>query len=68
MESAADNVYLPDCFEILNCETTTNHENDQTYGKDSSIFCSDTITRYSKKEQSNRSEVIANICEENLLC
>ena len=67
VKSAADNIYLPNCFEILNCETEETDENDQPYEMDSFIVCSDTINRYSKYEQSNRPKVVANRLEEKVL-
>ena len=41
MKSAADSLYYR--FELLNCETTENDENDHPYHKDASIVSIDTI-------------------------
>ena len=42
MNSAADSIYSPNGFELLNCEVTENNENDHPYHKDTSIVGSDT--------------------------
>ena len=36
MKSAADSIYAPNRFELLNCETTENDKNDLPYHKDNS--------------------------------
>ena len=43
MKSAADSIYSPNCFELLNCETTGNDKNSHPYHKDTTIVCSDTV-------------------------
>ena len=65
MRSAADSIYSPDCFELLNCETTENDENDHPYHKDTSIVGSDIINHHSKYKQSKRPEVVVNRFPEN---
>ena len=60
MKSAADSIYSPNRFELLNCETTENDENDHPYHKDTSIVGSDTINHHSRYKQSKRPEVVVN--------
>ena len=48
MKNAADNIFSPSCFEILNCETKKNDENDRSYHKDTSIVGIDTINLHSR--------------------
>ena len=64
VKSAAD-VYSPNRFEVLNCETTENDENDHPYHKDTSKVGSDTINHHSRYKQSKRPEVIVNRFPEN---
>ena len=64
VKSAADSIYSPNLFELLNCETTENDENNHPY-HDTSIAGSDTINLYSKYGQSKRPEVIRNRFSEN---
>ena len=64
VKSAADSIYSPNLFELLNCETTENDENDHPY-HDTSSAGSDTINLYSKYGQSKRPEVIRNRFSEN---
>ena len=45
MISAVDNIFSPNRFELLNCETTENDENDHPYHKDTSIVGSDKCSR-----------------------
>ena len=52
MKSVADNIYSPNRFELLNCETTENGENDHPYHKDTSIIGGDTINHHSRYKQS----------------
>ena len=47
MKSAADSIYSPNRFRLLNCEATENDENDHLYHKDTSIVRSDTINHHS---------------------
>ena len=51
VKSAADSIYSPNRFELLNCGTTENDESDHPYHKDTSIVGSDTINHYSKYKQ-----------------
>ena len=60
MENAADVIYSPNRFELLNCETTENDENNHLYYKYASIVGSDTANHYSKYELSKRPEVAVN--------
>ena len=48
MKNAADNIYSPNRFEILNCETKENDENDHPYHKDTSIVGIGTINHHSR--------------------
>ena len=48
MKTEADSIYSPNRFELLNCETTENDENDHPYHKDTSIVGIDTINHHSK--------------------
>ena len=63
MKSAADSIYSPNRFEILNCETTKNDEKDHSYHKDTFIVGSDTINYYSRYKK--RPEVAVNRFPEN---
>ena len=65
MKSAADSIYSPNRFDLLNCETTENDENDHPYHKDTSIVGSDTINHHSRCKQSKRPEVVVNRFPEN---
>ena len=58
MKSAADIIYSPNQFELLNCETTENDENDHPYYKDISIVGSDTINHHFRYKQSKQPEVV----------
>ena len=58
MKSAADIIYSPSQFELLNCETTENDENDHPYYKDISIVGSDTINHHFRYKQSKQPEVV----------
>ena len=53
-------MYSPNRFELLNCETTENDENDRPYYKDTSIVGSDTINHHSRHKQSKRPEAVVN--------
>ena len=64
MKSAADSIYSPNRFELLNFETTENDENDHPCHKDTSIAGSHTIN-HSRYKQSKRPEVVANRFPEN---
>ena len=57
MKSAADSIYFPSRFELINCETTKNDENDHPYHKDTSIVSIYTINHHSRYKQSKRPEV-----------
>ena len=65
MKSAANSIYSPNCFELLNCETTENDEDNHPYHKDTSIVGSDTINHHSRYKQSKRPEVVVNRFSEN---
>ena len=65
MKSAADNIYSPSLFELLNCETTENDENNQSYDKDTSIVYSDTKYTFSKHKESKRPEEVVTRFPEN---
>ena len=65
MKSAADSIYSPNRFELLNCETTENNKSDHPYHKDTSITGSDTVNHNSKYKQSKRPEVVVNRFPEN---
>ena len=60
MKSAADSIYSPNRFELLNCETTKNDENDNSDHKNTSIVGSDSINYHSRCKQSKRPEVVVN--------
>ena len=65
MNSAADSIYSPNRFELLNCVTTENDENDHLYHKYTSTVGIDTINHHPRYKQSKRSEVVANRFPEN---
>ena len=65
IKSAADSIYSPNRFELLNCETTKNDENDHPYHKNTSIVGSDSINYHSRYKQSKRPEVVVNRFPEN---
>ena len=65
IKSAADSIYSPNRFELLNCETTENDENDHPYHKDTSIVGIDTINHHSRYKQLKRPEAVANRFPEN---
>ena len=65
MKSAADSIYSPSRFELINCEATKNDENDHPYHKDTSTVGIDTINHHSRYKQSKRPEVVANRFPEN---
>ena len=54
LKSAADSIYSPNRFELLNCETTENDVNDHPYHKDTSIVGIDTINHHSRYKQLKR--------------
>ena len=58
-------IYSPNRFELLNCETTENNENDHPCHKDTSIVRSHTINDHSRYKQSKRPEVVVNRFPEN---
>ena len=60
IKSAADNIYCPNRFELLNCETKENDKNDHPFHKDTSTVGIDTINHHSRYKQSKRPEVVAN--------
>ena len=45
MKSAADHIFYPNHFELLNCETTENDKNDHPYHKDTSTVGCDKCSR-----------------------
>ena len=47
-QQAADSIYSPNRFELLNCEATENDESDRSYQKDTNIVGSDTINHHSR--------------------
>ena len=49
VKSAADNIYSPSRFELLNFDITENDENDHPYHKDTSIVGSDPINQRDQK-------------------
>ena len=59
LKSAADSIYSPNRFELLNCETTENDVNDHPYHKDTSIVGIDTINHHSRYKQLKRPQVVA---------
>ena len=65
INSAAESIYSPNRFHLLNCVTTENDENDHPYHKDTSIVSNDTINHHSRHKQSKRPEVVANRFPEN---
>ena len=65
MRSAADSIDSPNRFELLNCETKENDENNHPYHKDTSIVGSDTINHHSRYKQSKRPEVVVYRFPEN---
>ena len=60
MKSAADGMYSRNRFELLNCETIENDENDNLYHKDTSTVGIDTINHHSRYKPWKRPEVVAN--------
>ena len=65
MKIGADSMYSQNRFDLLNCETTENDENDHRYHKDTSIVGIDTINHHSRYKKSKRPEVVANRFPEN---
>ena len=65
MKSAAYSIYSANRFELLNCETMENDENDHPYHKDTSIVGIVTINYHSRYKQSKRPEVVVNRFPEN---
>ena len=65
MKSAADSIYSPNRFELLNRDTMENDENDHPYHRDTSIVGSDTINHRSRYKQSKRLDVAVNRFPEN---
>ena len=65
MKSAAASIYFPNHFELLNCETTENDENDHPYHNDTCIVGSDTLNHHSRYKQSKRPEVVVTRFPEN---
>ena len=65
MKSAAESIYPPNRFELLNCETTENDKSDHPYHKDTSLVGSDTINHHSRHKKSKRPEVVVNRFPEN---
>ena len=65
MKSAADSIYSPNRFLLLNCETAEINENDHPYHKDTSLVGSDTINHHSRYKISKRPEVVINRFPEN---
>ena len=65
MKSAADSIYSPNHFELLNCETPENHESDHPYHSDTSIADSYTINHHSRYKQSKRPEIVVTRFTEN---
>ena len=59
LKSAADSIYSPNRFELLNCETTENDVNDHPYHKDTSIVGIDTRNHHSRYKQLKRPQVVA---------
>ena len=59
LKNAADSIYSPNRFELLNCETTENDVNDHPYHKDMSIVGIDTINHHSRYKQLKRPQVVA---------
>ena len=60
MNSAAECIYSPNHFELLDCMTTKNDKNDHPYQKNTSIVGIDTINHHSRYKQSKQPEVVAN--------
>ena len=65
MKSAADSIYSPNRFELLNCETTENDGNDHPYHKDTSIVGINTRNHFSRYKQSKQPEIVTNRFPEN---
>ena len=60
MRSAADSIYSPNRFELLNCENMGNDKSSHPYHKDTTTVDSDTVNNHFRYKQSKQPEVVLN--------
>ena len=65
MKSAADSIYPPNRFELLNCENMENDKSSHLYHKDTSTVDSDTVNYPFRYKQSKQPEVVVNRFPDN---
>ena len=65
MKSAADSIYSPNRFELLNCENMGNDKSSHPYHKDTTTVDCDTVNYHFRYKQSKQPEVVVNRFPEN---